>query len=457
MFKVIIFFKDDVKKESSQQKQKLKDLKKEYDEIESKFKSKIIDDLANFYYKTNEDKDEANRRKLIKSRSINVEIQEDGSVRTSKIIKSRKTDKSLKTKENQEDEDFDNSLSKSISITINQSKSSKSSKQDESSKKGSSSLHKTRNGNKISEANSRIKSLSLKSNNKNDQILLESQNSSEENDDTLNSIENLSINGDKDSSMKLLENENSDIKQENKKLRLKFKKYKTMKQTMMTMNQELERCRGEIRTVTAELSHTTNENIRLKQVMQSEREERKVRRQDSIHEQPVRDIQTKNQDVQVTMPEKQESNEMTTFEVDYFTEVIIDELKKEIRELKNTAEQKEKVIQSTLNLEEQKEMDNPVTKPKSQENDTAMEKTFKGKENNLIQKIKEMKHEMEVLKENALESNNENSNGSEIEKLKIEVDNLKRQLAQGQETNQTLESYICLLKQSYTSVFGPIE
>ena len=297
----------------------------------------------------------------------------------------------------------------------------------------------------------------MKSNNKNDQILLESQNSSEENDDTLNSIENLSINGDKDSSIKLLENENSDIKQENKKLRLKFKKYKTMKQTMMTMNQELERCRGEIRTVTAELSHTTNENIRLKQVMQSEREERKVRRQDSIHEQPVRDIQTKNQDVQVTIPEKQESNEMTTFEVDYFTEVIIDELKKEIRELKNTAEQKEKVIQSTLNLEEQKEMDNPVTKSESKENDTAMEKTFKGKENNLIQKIKEMNHEMEVLKENALESNNENSNGSEIEKLKIEVDNLKRQLAQGQETNQTLESYICLLKQSYTSVFGPIE
>ena len=42
-----------LRKKPASKGKKLKDFKKKYDEIESKFKSKIIDDLANFYYKTN--------------------------------------------------------------------------------------------------------------------------------------------------------------------------------------------------------------------------------------------------------------------------------------------------------------------------------------------------------------------------------------------------------------------
>ena len=83
-----------------------------------------------------------------------------------------------------------------------------------------------------------------------------------------------------------------------------------MKQTLTTMNQELQRCKEEIRTVTVELSQARNENVRLRQALETDHENRKVKREDSIHEQPVRDIQTKNQDVQVSIPEKLDSNEM---------------------------------------------------------------------------------------------------------------------------------------------------
>ena len=46
---------------------------------------------------------------------------------------------------------------------------------------------------------------------------------------------------------------------------------------------------------------------------------------------------------------------------------------------------------------------------------------------------------------------------SDLEKLQIEVVNLKKMLAQQQETSDTYESYIALLKASYTSMFGHID
>merc|ERR1719483_18519 len=125
---------------------------------------------------------------------------------------------------------------------------------------------------------------------------------------------------------------------------------------------------------------------------------------------------------------------MTTFEVDYFTEVIIDELKKEIRELKNTAEARDKAIQSNRKNEESTENEgvNRATILRSQQHMTIVEESLKGKDDMLMQKIKTMKHDMEILKEKASKSQNENLTDSDMEKLKMEVDNLKRQLSQGQ-------------------------
>ena len=68
-----------------------------------------------------------------------------------------------------------------------------------------------------------------------------------------------------------------------------------------------------------------------------------------------------------------------------------------------------------------------------------------------------MKIASENLKKEASKSQEENSNSTEIEKLKIEVESLRKMLIQEQETSATFESYIGLLKASYTNMFGPLE
>ena len=117
---------------------------------------------------------------------------------------------------------------------------------------------------------------------------------------------------------------------------------------------------------------------------------------------------------------------MNSFEVDYFTEVIIDELKKEIRELKNSAR---------------------INQP-------GIEDQFKRKEENLLSKLSNIKHESEKLRQ---ESSLERKEDSDLEKLKIEVENLKSILDKEREKNSTFESYIHLLKTSYTTMFGSLE
>ena len=81
---------------------------------------------------------------------------------------------------------------------------------------------------------------------------------------------------------------------------------------------------------------------------------------------------------------------------------------------------------------------------------------FKMKEESILLKLSKMKLATEKLKTEASKSHEESSTSSEIEKLRVEIDNLKKMLDQEHETNATYEGYIGLLKQSYTSMIGPL-
>ena len=61
------------------------------------------------------------------------------------------------------------------------------------------------------------------------------------------------------------------------------------------------------------------------------------------------------------------------------------------------------------------------------------------------------------MKTEATQSQAESSQASDVDKLKTEIENLKQMLNQERETNSTFESYIALLKNSYTSMFGPLD
>ena len=68
-----------------------------------------------------------------------------------------------------------------------------------------------------------------------------------------------------------------------------------------------------------------------------------------------------------------------------------------------------------------------------------------------------MKIETEKLKTEASKSQEQSFDSTELEKLKLEVVNLKKMLVQQQETSDTYENYIALLKSSYTSMFGNMD
>ena len=104
-------FSDNVRKESDSHKKNLRELKKEYQQIEKKFKSKIIDDLAGFYFTNPEPSPSpAGKTKIIKSRSVNIEIQSDGSVKTSRLPQTGRVD-------SRQGED-ENSVARSVTISI---------------------------------------------------------------------------------------------------------------------------------------------------------------------------------------------------------------------------------------------------------------------------------------------------------------------------------------------------
>lgn len=400
-------FPDDVRSGSRQQQKRLNDLKKEYEDIEKKCKSKIIDDLANLYYKDptrsrvteQEDYKLENKKKVIKSRSINIEILEDGSVKTSKIVHPNSNQAQLM-------DDDDESLDKSITISINSKSSRRSQK---------------------SCNNSANRAANVKRSVQAEKEVTENDDDDDDECDTLNAIENISVHDDLTESNSKLHQENTSIRSENEALRKKYRKYKTLKTKLAQTNAETEKYKQDIETLKLDLGRILKENteLRLQQSINihPDSDSRRLQRQNSIHEAPVRDSQDKA--VQVAALEGDKGS-FSSLEADYFTGVIIDELKREIGELKMSQNQQQGG-------------------------------EFKAKEETILGKLSQMKIATEKLKNEASKSQEESSGSSEIEKMKLEILSLKNMLVQQQETSDTYESYIALLKSSYTSMFGHID
>ena len=408
-------FTDDVRSGSRQQQKRLHDLKKEYEDIEKKCKTKIIDDLASLYYKEpmrsrvsdqEDHKHENNKKKVIKSRSINIEILEDGSVKTSKIVKSNSNQAQVM-------DDDDESLDKSITISIN----SKSSRRSQKSCNNSANRAAAKTHQNVKRSVQVQKEVT------------ENDDDSDDECDTLNAIENISVHDDLTESNSKLHQENTNIRSENEALKKKYRKYKTLKTKFAQTNAETEKYKQDIETLKLDLGRMIKENTELRLAQSTnihpDSESRRLQRQNSIYEAPVRDSQ--DQAVQVAGNLDGDKGSFSSLEVDYFTGVIIDELKREIGELKN------------------------------QVNQNHQGGAFKAKEETILGKLSKMKIETEKLKTEASKSQEESFDSNELEKLKLEVVNLKKMLVQQQETSDTYESYIALLKSSYTSMFGHMD
>ena len=239
------------------------------------------------------------------------------------------------------------------------------------------------------------------------------------------------------------------VKEENRQLRRKLKKQRNMKTEVERLTEESKEFRQNIKVLKSEIASKTEENTRL---MQSKAA---LIRQNSINEIPERDVPLRDRLVQTSQTQKSSS-----VEVDPFTEVIIDDLKKEIRSLKEDVEVRDlKLEEKNLKMESMARDNVDLSKNlsavinKSKEGVKSFEETFQAKEDKMLAKIKSLKDEMVNLKEKAGE---ENLSGTEVEVLKAEIERLKKLLEQGTETNITLESYVNFLKQSYNATFGPI-
>ena len=309
-------------------------------------------------------------------------------------------------------DDDDESLDKSITISIN----SKSSRRSQKSCNNS--------ANRAAKTNPNVKR-SVQA----EKEVAANDDDSDDECDTLNAIENISVHDDLTESNSKLHQENTSIKSENDALRKKYRKYKTLKTKFAQTTAETEKYKQDIETLKLDLGRMIKENTELRLAQSSnihpDSESRRLQRQNSIYEAPVRDSQ--DQAVQVAASLEADKGSFSSLEVDYFTGVIIDELKREIGELKK------------------------------QVNQNHQGDNFKAKEETILGKLSQMKIETEKLKNEASKSQEESSDSSDLEKLQIEVVNLKKMLAQQQETSDTYESYIALLKASYTSMFGHID
>ena len=309
-------------------------------------------------------------------------------------------------------DDDDESLDKSITISIN----SKSSRRSQKSCNNS--------ANRAAKTNPNVKR-SVQA----EKEVAANDDDSDDECDTLNAIENISVHDDLTESNSKLHQENTSIKSENDALRKKYRKYKTLKTKFAQTTAETEKYKQDIETLKLDLGRMIKENTELRLAQSSnihpDSDSRRLQRQNSIYEAPVRDSQ--DQAVQVAASLEADKGSFSSREVDYFTGVIIDELKREIGELKN------------------------------QVNQNHQGDNFKAKEETILGKLSQMKIETEKLKNEASKSQEESSDSSDLEKLQIEVVNLKKMLAQQQETSDTYESYIALLKASYTSMFGHID
>ena len=85
--------------------------------------------------------------------------------------------------------------------------------------------------------------------------------------------------------------------------------------------------------------------------------------------------------------------------------------------------------------------------------EVASVKEFEANEKKLMERIADMRSEMEILKEATLNQRSSEVE-NDVEKLKMEMQNLRRQLNQSVEANRTLETYISFLKSSYKKMFA---
>ena len=410
---------DDVRREEGGQRERLRELRREYKEIETKYKSKIIEDLAGLYYESKEDR---NERKLIKSRTVRkteevrVDIHQESS--NLRVSKGKKSERQL-VRMNSMDASEDSSIGQSITITVTRS-----------SKK---------NGEQVKDNKNKMEMDNMPKSRK----TITSDATSD--DDTLNGT--LEIDEEevkpKDANMDVAK-----VKEENRLLRRKLKKQRHLKTEVERLTEETKELRQSIKVLRSEIASKADENAKL---MQSKAA---LIRQNSINEIPERDVPLRDRLVQT-------SQKSSSLEVDPFTEVIIDELKKEIRSLKEDVEVRDlKLGEKNLKMESMARDNVDLSKNlsavinKSKEGVKSFEESFQAKEDKMLAKIKSLKDEMVELK---LRTGEENFSGTEVEVLKAEIERLNKLLEQGTETNITLESYVNFLKQSYNATFGPIK
>ena len=411
---------DDVRREEGGQRERLRELRREYKEIETKYKSKIIEDLAGLYYESKEDR---NERKLIKSRTVRkteevrVDVHQESS--NLRVSKGKKSERQL-VRMNSMDASEDSSIGQSITITVTRS----------SKKNGEQQVKDIKNKMEMDNMPKSRKTITS---------------DATSDDDTLNGT--LEIDEEevkpKDANMDIAK-----VKEENRLLRRKLKKQRHLKTEVERLTEETKELRQSIKVLRSEIASKADENAKL---MQSKAA---LIRQNSINEIPERDVPLRDRLVQT-------SQKSSSVEVDPFTEVIIDELKKEIRSLKEDVEVRDlKLEEKNLKMESMARDNVDLSKNlsavinKSKEGVKSFEESFQAKEDKMLAKIKSLKDEMVELK---LRTGEENFSGTEVEVLKAEIERLNKLLEQGTETNITLESYVNFLKQSYNATFGPIK
>ena len=413
---------DDVRREEGGQRQRLRELRREYKQIEAKYKSKIIEDLAGLYY---ESKEERSDKKLIKSRrlrrteEVRVDVHEDIIVHQETSNQIGKSDRQLALRKSEERSE-DSSLGQSITITV-----TRSSKKNTGQAKDNPNKREIKGAGKVTPlSNTGVSS----------------------DDDTLNGT--LEID-EEEEEVKARDADTEKVKEENRLLRRKLKKQRNMRQEVERLTEEANDFRENINALKNEIAIKVEENVRLKQ------SKGPLVRQDSINEIPERDVPLRDRLVQTSQVQKSSS-----VELDPFTEVIIDDLKKEIRSLKEDVEVRDlKLKEKNLKMESMARDNVDLSKNlsavinKSKEGVKSFEESFQAKEDKMLAKIKSLKDEMFELK---LKTGEENSGRTEVEILKAEIEKLKKLLEQGNETNITLESYVNFLKQSYNATFGPI-
>ena len=226
----------------------------------------------------------------------------------------------------------------------------------------------------------------------------------------------------------------------------------------------LRRKHGKYRAVKAELQLERTERARLlgeQQRLQEELQTARRQHQLPIHEAPVqsadiesrlfaslivlqeRDVVTRECGVQVDRADQAGSREEGG--EDYFTGVIIDQLK-QVGEPAGAGDLFTDLLQEIFELKQEKKK---AEKEGSGRVPAGQSLAFRQREEDMAAQVARERKELRELRQDQQHQQEDEEEGGEVERLKQEVARL-------QQANGTLESYVTLLKQSYTSVFGPI-